>query len=463
MIKNSASGKNRSQLMGSQPIGKLLWRFSLPGVIAMLINAMYNMVDTIFVGGLGPKAIAALTVVFPVQMAFIALAAGTGIGASSLISRRLGEGKTEEANKVVGQTLLIALIAGALIALLGVVFGHPLLEKLLGAPAEIVKPAFSYMIVITSGSLIVFINIIGNNLVRAEGNPKLPMITMIMGALINIGLDPILIYGLKMGVQGAAIATITARGISAIVLLAYLFGKKTSFKLKKEYFKLKFSIWKEVYMVGGPHTLMSLVGSLTLVIINNVASKFGFMPIAALGILFKISQFGFMPCLGISTGALPIVGFNYGAGNLERVKATISRVILISGAITFTVALLTIIFSSQIVSIFNRDPDFLPMATRAMRIAFLGFAFTGTQVAFGTFFQGIGKGLPAAIIGISRQLLILVPALLLLVHFFGQDGIWFALPIADTLSFILGVIWTGAAARKLGIHFFSKTLSNTSA
>jgi len=422
----------------------------------MLVNATYNLVDTIFVGGLGPRAIAALTVVFPIQMVFIALAAGTGIGASSLISRRLGEGKPEEANKVVGQTLLISVILGALMALLGATAGRALLGNVLGASEAVLGDAFSYMIVITSGSVIIFINITGNNLVRAEGNPNLPMVVMIVGAVINIGLDPLFIYVLKMGVQGAATATIIARAIAAVVLLSYLMSKRTSFTVKWKYFKLNPRIWGQIYAVGGPHALMSMVGSVALAVINNVAGQFGDMAIASFGIIFRIYQFGFMPCIGISTGALPLVGYNFGAKLYKRVRDTIIRVILVSSAITFGVAAIAMLFPTHIVSIFNRDPEFLPMAAKAMRIAFIGFGFVGVQVAFATFFQGIGKGIPSAVIGISRQLLILIPALLLLSHLFGQDGLWFSIPISDFLAFILGSVWFLVVSCKVGIKLWGK-------
>ncbi|TKJ37224.1 hypothetical protein CEE36_11210 [candidate division TA06 bacterium B3_TA06] len=446
---------SRSQLMGTQSVGKLLWRFSLPGVIAMLVNATYNMVDTIFVGGLGPEAIAALTVVFPLQMVFIAIGAGTGIGAASLISRRLGEGRVEDANRAVGQTLMIALILGVLAAIAGHTVGYPLL-KVLGASAEIIGDAFSYMIVVASGAVVIFTNIMGNNLIRAEGNPTLPMIAMITGAALNIALDPVFIYVLGMGVQGAAVATILARAVGATIVLSYLFGRRTSFRLKASYFKLNFRVWGQIYAVGGPHMLMSLVNSVTMAVVNNVAATFGPLTIAAYGVIFRIMQFGFMPCIGISTGALPIIGYNYGAKKYLRVRGTVRRTTVVSTAITMGVAILAIAFPRQIVSIFNRAPEFLPMAAHAMRIAMLGLGFVGAQVAFATFFQGIGKGIPAAVIGVSRRLLILIPAILLFAKFFGQEGIWFALPLSDVVAFIISLVWTYVVMCKLGIGLWGE-------
>jgi putative MATE family efflux protein len=441
--------------MGTQPIGKLLWRFSLPGMIAMLVNATYNMVDTIFVGGLGPGAIAALTVAFPLQLVFIAIGSGTGIGVSSLISRRLGQGRVEEANQVVGQALIIIVILGILAAIAGHTVGYPLL-RILGASDAIIGDAYSYMIVVASGAIVVFINMIGNNLIRAEGNPNLPMVIMITGALINIGLDPIFIYVLDMGVQGAATATIIARSVSAVIVISYLFGNKTSFRLKASYFKPRFSIWGQIYAVGGPQMLMTLVGSFVMAVVNNVARQFGDLTIAAFGVIYRIFQLGFMPCIGISTGALPIIGYNFGAGKLHRVRATVIRAALISAGITTTVALVAIIFPRELVSIFNRDPSFLPLATQAMRISFFTFFLVGPQIAFSTFFQGVGKGVPAAVIGLSRQLIILVPALLLLTHFYGQKGIWYSLPLSDAGAFIISITWTFIMARKLGFGLRGK-------
>ncbi len=446
---------NRSELMGTQSVGKLLLRFSLPGVIGMLVNATYNMVDTIFVGGLGPNAIAALTVVFPLQMVFIAIGAGTGIGSSSLISRRLGEGRVEAANQVVGQALVIILILGILAAIAGHTVGYPLL-RVLGASEAIIGDAYLYMIVIASGAIVIFTNMIGNNLIRAEGNPNLPMIAMITGAVINIALDPIFIYVLGMGVQGAAVATILARAVGASIVLTYLFGKRTSFRLKASYFKLNFRLWGQIYAVGGPHTLMSLVGSVAMAVVNNVASGFGPLTIAAYGVFFRITQLGFMPCIGISTGALPIIAYNFGAKKYLRVRSTVHRTVLISTAITMGVSLLAILFPRQIVSIFNRDPEFVHMAAHAMRIAMIGFSLVGAQVAFANFFQGIGKGIPSAVIGISRRLLILVPAILLFAHFFGQEGIWFAIPISDIGAFIISLVWTLIVMCKLGIGLWGK-------
>ncbi|MBN2379422.1 MATE family efflux transporter [candidate division WOR-3 bacterium] len=452
---SSSPRVSRSEQMGTQPIGKLLLQFSLPGVIAMLVNATYNIVDTIFVGGLGHEAIAALTVVFPIQMIIVAVGSGTGIGASSLISRRLGAGFKGEANQVVGQTLGISLILGFCVALLGWGFGKPLL-RVMGASDLIINDSFAYLSIIASGAVFTFTNMTGNNLVRAEGNPILPMISMISGAVINIGLDPVFIYTLGLGVRGAAIATVLAQVIVSIIILTYLYRGKTEFKVKLRHYVPKFKEWGEIYRVGGPHMLMSLVGSVSMAFVIRVASPFGENVVAAYGILFRVFQFGFLPCIGIATGALPLIGYNYGARNYLRVRGTVRRTLLVSTAITTGVALIALIFPRAVVSVFNRDPEFLPLAAHAMRIAFIGFPFVGAQIAFGNFFQGTGKGLPSAIIGMSRQLLLLVPAVYIFARLFGQEGLWFAIPLSDILAFVFAAVWVMIAMYKMGIGLWGK-------
>lgn len=448
----------------------------MPGVIGMLVNATYNLVDTIFVGGLGPDAIASVTVVFPIQMIMIAIGAGTGIGAASLISRRLGEGKVDEANIAVGQTLGIVVLLGILGAALGNTLGYPIL-RLMGASDNIIGNAFSYMIVITSGSVVMFANITGNNLIRAEGNPVLPMIAMITGAVINIALDPVFIYVLKLGVQGAAIATITARGLASIIVFSYLFSGRTEYKIKLSQFIPRFKVWAQIYAVGGPHMLMSIVGSVSMGVSIRIASMFGDEYIATYGILFRVMQYGFMPCVGISQGALPIIGYNYGAGKPLRVRKTVIRAAVVSTAITLGVGLIGLLFPQAVVKLFvlfqevfgagkaaastspEQIKDFVKLATYAVRIACIGVAFVGSQVIFATFFQGIGKALPAAIIGILRQLVLLIPALLLLAFLVGKEAIWFAAPIADIGSFIISAIWTYIVMCRLGIGLWGKCKS----
>jgi putative MATE family efflux protein len=446
--------KSRSEQMGTEPVGKLLWKFSLPGVIAMVVHATYYVVDSIFVGGLGPDAIAAVTVVFPVMMLLLAIGSGVGVGSSSLVARRLGEKKREDANIALGQALGISLVLGILISIAGYLFGYPLL-KLVGATNEIIGNSFSYFSIIILGAVFGLVNMVSANLVRAEGNPILPMITMIASTALNIGLDPVFIYALKMGVAGAALATVISQVIPSVVLLSYLFGHKTEYKVKLANFLPNFKILGEIFKIGAPQMLMMLLGSVTMAFTIKVVSALGTIVIATFGIYGNIMQFGMMPCVGISGGAMPIIGYNYGARNNQRVRATLVRTIIVCTAITAMVSLLAIIFPQGLASIFNRSRDFLTYAGQALRIAFLGFALEGSLIAFTTYFQGTGQAVPSLVTGVVSRILI-PPTVLLLMSFKNPVSIWFAIPFIDVVLFIMYSVWVYASMKKLGIWFSGK-------
>jgi putative MATE family efflux protein len=296
-----------SETIGNHPIGKLLFRFSLPGVISMLVGATYNIVDTIYVGKLGHEAIAALTVVFPIQLIIVAASAGIGVGAASLISRRLGEKKMEDANRIVGQALGLSIVMGVLVAALIYFVEHPLL-RLMGASDLIVKDAYDYIRIIMLGNVFSLIGPVGSNVLRAAGNVRRPMNSMIAGALANIALDPLFIYTFKLGVKGAAIATVISQVIVCIAILTFLFGPRTQFRVRASSFVPSMKYWWRILSVGGPQMVMTLVGSLSMAIAVKIASPFGEASVAAYGVIFRITQFGFMPASGITSAAMPLIG-----------------------------------------------------------------------------------------------------------------------------------------------------------
>jgi putative MATE family efflux protein len=435
--------------MGSEPVGKLLLKFSLPGVIAMLVQATYNMVDRVFVGGLGHDALASLTVVFPIQMLFLALGSGIGIGTSSLISRRLGEKRPDDANLAVGQALGTSLVLGILSALFGYFFGYPLL-KLMGATNEILADSFAYFSIIILGTVFSLVNMVSANVVRAEGNPTIPMITMISSAVLNVALDPIFIYALKMGVSGAALATVISQVVASAILLSYLFGRKTEYKIKSPHFVPNFGILGEIFKIGTPQMLMLLLGSVTMAFTIKVVSQLGTIVIATFGVYASILQFGTMPCVGISGGAMPIIGYNYGAKSLSRVRSTFFRALIACTAITALVGLSAIIFPAGLASIFNRSVDFLAYAGPALRIGFMMFILEGSFFAFSSYFQGTGQALPSVVLGIISRVLT-PPAVLLLVSLKNPLSIWYAIPVIEVLLFILYAIWVFTSMKRRGI------------
>jgi len=451
-----ARGRNRSEIMGRDSIWKLLLRFSGPSIISMLVTSSYNIVDTIFVGRLGPEAIAALTIVWPLMMIFIAISMGTGVGAASSVARRLGAGDHEGANRVAGTTITLAILVGALMTVI-VLPNMEALLSLFGATGSVLPLAKSYMSILATYSVaLVFMVTIGN-IVTAEGNPILASSALIVSALLNIILDPILIFGLgpipAMGVAGAAIATVIGRSTGALILIVYLVSKKTSYQFQLSYFLPKLKILAEIYRVGFASMVRMIAGSATMVVANRIAVSFGVIPLAVRGVLFRTSSFAFMPTFGLGQGVLPLVGYNFGANQNKRVGEVVTKASLLAllwGILCFITAML---FSKQIISIFNTEAQFLLEGNQALRIFSLAFFTIGIQMIIGFFFQGIGKGLPSLVLASARQVIFLLPCLLIFPQLFGLTGLWVAYPVADILAFILAIIWASIEFRRLGIRF----------
>jgi len=440
--------------MGQDPIWKLLVRFSTPTIISMMVASSYNIVDAIFVGRLGPEALAALAIVFPLMMIFHAISIGTGAGAASLIARRFGAGDNEGANHVAGVTLGITLLIGALMTAICL----PNLEgilRLFGASGAILTPAMDYMSILATFAILAFFPIVVNTIVRAEGNPILASAVMIVSALTNIILDPVLIFGVgpipAMGVAGAATATVIARSIGVLILLVYFVSGRTSYRFRPYYFLPNLYILKEIYRVGIAAIVQSAAGSIVMVLVNRTAASFGDIPLAVMGVVFRAISFVFMPCVGIGQGMMPLIGFNFGAGKLLRVGETV-----IKGGMASTVWStlwwgIVLLFPAPIISIFNSDPEFIEVGGEAIRIFGLVLFAIGIQISSSFFFQGIGRGLPSLVLASARQVLFLLPCLFTLPRIFGLTGLWASFPVADGLSVVLTLIWVGIQFRKLGI------------
>jgi putative MATE family efflux protein len=449
-------GANRTEAMGKDPIWGLMLRFSGPAIVSMLVASSYNIVDAIFVGRLGPEALAALTVAFPVMMIFMAIAMGTGIGAASLISRRLGAGEREEANRVASISITLSILVGALMTLIVLPNMEPLL-RLFGAGESILPLAKSYLSVLATFAVVEFFPLVATNVIRAEGRPVFSSTIMIISALGNIVLDPILIFGLgpipAMGVGGAAIATAGGRAIGAAVLIIYFASGKSSYKFRPRYFMLNMRIVFEIYRVGIASIAHSAAGSFVMALVNRTAASFGVVPLAVMGVLFRASSFAFMPCVGLGQGVLPLVGYNFGAKQKERIGEIVVKAGLASlawGALCWIVAML---ISTQIMSIFNTDPQFLTEGSPAFRIFACGFFLIGAQMILSHFFQGIGKGLPSLVLASARQIIFLLPLLLIFPRIFGLTGLWISFPISDVLSIVLTLTWTSIEFRRQGIKF----------
>lgn len=444
--------------MGTRSIGRLLVSFSLPGMVAMVVNATYNVVDTAFVGRLGHEAIAALTVVWPLQLVMIALSVGVGVGANSLIARRLGADRHVEANHAGAQALVLAVFSGGLVMAAVLSLTDPILV-LLGARGAVLPLAREYIRTIVWFAPLVFLPMAANNIIRAEGNPVYSMVIMVVSALVNIALDPVLIFGLgpapALGVRGAAIATVAARVVAVAGYAVYFLSRHSGYRFRLRDFRPAPRVWASIYAVGAPSMVIQLSGSVTFALANNIAVGFGSMALAAFGVMFRLFQFGFMPCVGISQGVLPLVGYNYGAGNLDRVRAFVRAGALAAVAITGGFSLLFVLFPGTFVGLFNPRPEFIALAGPGLRITSLLFGPVGASVVFAAFFQGIGRALPAMFLSLARQVVSFLPGLLILPRLFGLTGLWSAIPVADGLSIIASLAWTAWMFRKLGVPLFA--------
>lgn len=449
-------GMNRSGMMGQAPIWSLLFRFSGPAIISMVVASSYNLVDAIYVGRLGPSALAALAVAFPLMMIFMAIGAGTGMGSASLISRRLGAGNREEASRVASITITLVVILGLLMTAIAVPNIESLL-RLMGASGSILPLAKEYMIILAATAVPTLFGFVMSGVVRAEGNPVLASVALIIAAVLNIILDPIFIFGVgpipAMGVAGAAVATATGRGIGGLILLIYLFSNKTSYRFRLRYFIPDLKIVAEIYRIGLASMVRMSAGSIVMVLANRITASYGVTALAVRGVLFRTASFAFMPAIGLGQGALPLIGFNFGAKDFRRVGEVVVKTCMTAlswGAVCLAIAML---FPREVMSIFNNDPDFLREAVPALRIYGIAFFTIGITMMLTYFFQGIGKGLPSLILASARQIIFLFPALLILPPMMGLTGVWASFPVADSLSFVLAMVWTSIEFRRLRLPF----------
>jgi len=440
--------------MGEQPVGRLLLSFSLPALVAMVVQATYNIVDTAFVGRLGHEAIAALTLVWPAQLVMMALSIGVGVGANSLIARRLGAGDEREANYAGAQAFLLALLS-ALVMMVVLLGWTDQILRAIGARPETLPHARTYLRTVVWFAPLVFFPMVANNLIRAEGNPLRSMVVMIVSALTLIVVDPLFIFGAgplpPMGERGAAIATVIASGVAFVLYAAYFAGPRSGYHFRLQDFLPRPRLWGRIYSVGLPSMAIQLSGSVVATVANGIIAGFGTVPLAAYGVAFRLLSFAFMPCIGISQGVLPLAGYNFGAGRLDRVREVVLKGTLAACAITTGFGLLFIAFPGLFVALFNREPAFLRLAAHGLRIAALAFAPVGAAVVFTAFFQAIGRALPAMFLSLARQFIFYLPALLLLARLFGENGFWFAIPVSDLLATAASIAWTAVTFHRLGI------------
>ncbi len=443
----------RAKMLGEGKILSLIWKFSIPAIVGMLTNALYNVVDRIFLGrGVGSLALAGITVCFPIQTVMMAFSMLIGVGSATLISIRLGQGKKEEASRILGQAVLFMIIIFGVFTVVGLL----LLDKMLflfGATETILPYAREYMSVILFGSLFYALGMGLNYSIRAEGNPRIAMATMLIGGVLNIILDPIFIYVLNKGIWGAAVATVISQMVSAIWVLMYFTRGQGVIRLKWRHLRVEWRLARQVFTNGSASFALQLVNSLMNVILNQSLKTYGGdNAISTMGIIQSIFTFVMMPIFGLNHGLQPIFGYNYGARKIDRVFQTLKYGYLFATCICTTSFLVLRFFPAPIIQIFNKtDADLLKMTVHAAFFYSLMIPVIGVQVVSVGFFQALGKPKSAMFLSLSRQILFLIPLLLILPRFFGLDGIWYSIPTCDALSFVVAVAFVTRETKKLRV------------
>lgn len=430
---------SKMELLGNAPIPKALMAMGIPTMLGMMVNAIYNLVDAYFVGGLGTSQMGAISVVYPLGQVVVGLGLLFGNGASSYLSRLLGKGDKEKANQVASTALYGSVAAGAVMIILSMSFLRPIL-KLLGATDSIMPYAVTYAGIYIISCIFNVFNVTMNNIVTSEGAAKTTMCALMTGAILNIGLDPVFIYVFDMGVAGAAIATAISQIVSTSVYLVFVRRKKSIYRFKIKNCSFTKEIMSEIFKIGIPTLVFQILTSLSISLINTRAMAYGDSVIAGMGAVTRIVSMGSLMVFGFIKGFQPIAGYSYGARKFDRLQEAIKTSILWSTVFCVIYGLILAIFSEGIISQFTKDDlKMIQAGTQSLRINGISFILFGFYTVYSSLFLALGKGLAGFILGACRQGICFVPVILILPALWGIKGILYVQPIADVLSAIITV------------------------
>ncbi len=434
--------------MGVMPIPKLLLTMSLPMMLSMLVQACYNIVDSIFVSRIDEDALTAVSLAFPIQNLMIAVASGTCVGINSLLSRSLGEKNERDASLAANNGIFLSLASCLIFAFCGIFFSRTYFEMQDVSPV-IVEYGTQYLRVVTGASIGVFMQFTFERLLQSTGLTFYNMITQLVGAVTNIILDPILIFGLwgfpRMGVTGAAVATVIGQILSMSLAIYFNMSKNHEIQIRLRGFRPNGRIIRAIYLVGVPSIIMMSIGSVMTFCFNNILLAFypaatASTAVAVFGIYFKLNSFAFMPVFGLNNGMVPIVAYNYGARKKARITQTIRLSICISMGIMFVGLLVFQIFPDKLLLLFQASDSMIAIGVPALRIISLSFVVAGFCIVVGSVFQALGNGVYSLIVSVARQLVVLLPAAYLLSAYAGPDYIWWSFDIAEVVSLILSIL-----------------------
>ncbi len=432
--------------MGTMPVNKLLITMSLPMMISMIVQALYNIVDSIFVSMISENALSAVSLAFPIQTLLIAVATGTGVGVNAVLSRALGEKNPEKASSTAMHGIFLSLMSFLVFVIIGIFAIKPFYRsQTIGADIEIFNYGVQYTSIVCIASFGIFGQIIFERLLQSTGKTIYSMYAQASGAIINIIFDPILIFGLfgmpKLGVVGAAIATVLGQIVAACVAIFFNIKVNKEIKLSLKGFKLDKKIIGTIYTVGAPSIIMQAIGSVMNYGMNLILIGFTSTATAVFGIYYKIQSIFFMPVFGLNNGMVPIVAYNYGALNRKRLVKTVKLSIMYAMILTITGFLIFQIMPEKLLGLFDASSNMLEIGIPALRIISISYLAAGFCIVAGSVFQALGNGMYSLIVSVARQLVILLPMAFILSKLGGLMVVWWAFPIAEIMSFAVSSLF----------------------
>jgi len=427
--------------LGTGNVWKLLLQYAIPSVIAMTATSLYNIIDSVFIGqGVGALAISGLAITFPLMNLGAAFGSLVGVGAATLMSLRLGQKDYSTANNILGNVFVLNLIFGIAYTIIVLLFLDPILA-FFGASADTLPYAHEYMVVISLGNVVTHLYLGLNALLRATGNPQKSMIATIISVIINLILAPLFIYGFNWGIRGAALATVIAQSTMLLWQIKLFSNKQNFIHLQKGIFRLKRRIVTDSLAIGLAPFLMNAVSCVIVILINKGLIKYGGdLEVGAYGIVNRVAFLFVMIVMGLTQGMQPIAGYNFGANQIDRVNKALKYTILLATCVMTAGFLIGEFFPHAVASIFTKDKTLIELAVPGLRIVFLFFPIIGFQMVTGNFFQSIGMAKKAIFLSLSRQLLFLLPFMIIFPKFFGVSGVWYSFPVADSLSSIIAAV-----------------------
>lgn len=434
------ANSNNPHILGTQPIGKLLVSYSLPAIVGMTLTSLYNIIDSIFIGnGVGALAISGMAITFPLMNLLIAFCTLVGVGGATISSIRLGQKDKRGAEDILGNVAILLIINACFYGGITLLFLDDIL-RLFGASSETLPYARDFMQIILAGSPISYSMIGLSNIMRATGYPKKAMLSSVLTVVCNVIFAPIFIFGFEWGIRGAAIATVASQAVGLVWVLCHFLSRNTYIRFHRASLHLRKRLIKNIFSIGMSPFFMNVCACMVTIFINNRLLTFGNdYSVGAFGIANRMQMLFVMVVMGIAQGMQPIVGYNYGASQHDRVRRALRYGIIAGVAVTTFGCILGTCFPSVFVSMFTDDPMLVPQSEFALRVSVMMFPFVGAQIITCQFFQSIGKAKSALFLSLSRQLVFLLPGIAILPLIFGVDGVWYSMPVSDLLATILAI------------------------